>query len=79
LADELLRTDSTDETAARKNFQAIATKWVELAKSGNLAAIQGLVERFLGKPVQPVSGEGEIRVIVEHIGGSQNSLPTETE
>jgi hypothetical protein len=29
---------------------------VKLGKGGNLAAIEGLTERILGKAVQPVSG-----------------------
>ena len=57
IVDELMRPDAGDASGARRNFQAVAAKWVEIAKSGNLAAIQGLTERILGKPVQPVSGE----------------------
>lgn len=56
IVDELYRTDEYDASGQRTNFQALARRWVELAKGGNLAAIEGLAERILGKPVQPISG-----------------------
>lgn len=56
IIDELGRIDENDSEHKRTNFQAIAHRWVELGKGGNLAAIEGLTERILGKPVQPVSG-----------------------
>jgi hypothetical protein len=71
IIDELCRIDELDAERKRTNFEALARRWVELAKGGNLAAIVGLTERILGKPVQPHSGsEGTspFRVIIERIG-----------
>jgi len=68
IVDELYRPDECDPESRRTNFQALARRWVELGKDGNLAAIEGLVERVLGKAVQPLSGDPEgnpIRVIVD--------------
>ena len=68
IVDELYRVDEYDANGERSNFQAVARRWVELGKGGNLAAIEGLVERILGKPVQPLSGDpdgGPIRIIVD--------------
>lgn len=68
IVDELYRPDEHDPESQRANFKALARRWVELAKGGNLAAIEGLVERVLGKPVQPIGGTpgGEpIRIIVD--------------
>jgi len=60
IIDELCHIDEKDPEGRRTNFQALARRWVELAKGGNLAAIAGLTERILGKPVQPVGGvEGQ--------------------
>jgi hypothetical protein len=60
IVDELCNIDEYDPEHKRTNFQALARRWVELAKGGNLAAIEGLTERILGKPVQPVGGvEGQ--------------------
>jgi len=64
IIDELCRPDEhdpePDQEKKRTNFQSLARRWVELAKGGNLAAIEGLTERILGKPVQPVGGvEGQ--------------------
>ena len=56
IIDELCNIDASDSERKRTNFQAIAHRWVELGKGGNLAAIERLTERILGKPVQPVSG-----------------------
>lgn len=56
IIDELCNIDEYDPEHRRTNFQALAHRWVELAKGGSLAAIEGLTERILGKPVQPVSG-----------------------
>ncbi|MFY9531445.1 MAG: hypothetical protein WBC04_12370 [Candidatus Acidiferrales bacterium] len=67
IVDELYRVDESDKDGARANFQAIAAKWVELGKTGNLAAIEGLTTRILGKPVQPVSGTdgGPVHVVIK--------------
>ncbi len=60
IIDELCSIDEYDPEHKRTNFQALAHRWVELAKGGNLAAIEGLTERILGKPIQPVGGvEGQ--------------------
>lgn len=68
IVDELYRTDEYDPDHHRTNFEALARRWIELGKGGNLAAIEGLVERILGKAVQPLSGDPDgnpIRVIVD--------------
>ena len=68
IVDELYRLDESDPDRRRTNFVALARRWVELGKGGNLAAIEGLIERVLGKPVQPIGGTpgGEpIRIIVD--------------
>jgi hypothetical protein len=56
IIDELYLVDEDDLERKRTNFQALAHRWVRLGKAGNLAAIEGLTERILGKAVQPVSG-----------------------
>jgi hypothetical protein len=72
IVDELYRIDEYDADGRRTNFEALARRWVQLGKAGNLAAIEGLAERILGKPVQPVSGAGggpmEFKVIIEEVG-----------
>jgi len=72
IVDELRRVDEFDPEKRSKNFEALVHRWVELGKGGNLAAIESLAERILGKPVQPLGGtEGgpvEVRVLIEEVG-----------
>jgi ribulose bisphosphate carboxylase small subunit len=71
IIDELCRIDEFDPEHKRTNLEALVRRLVELGKGGNLAAIESLMERILGKPVQPHSGsEGTspFRVIIERIG-----------
>lgn len=73
LIEELCRIDKGDPRRRRTNIEAIARRWVRMAKTGNLSAIRALAERMCGKPGQPAAGmDGkplEVRVIVERIGG----------
>ena len=69
IAAELSKTDSSDH--ARTNLQALACRWVELAKSGNLGAIEALADRIMGKPKQSTELTGDGRPvqiqIISHI------------
>jgi hypothetical protein len=60
IIDGLTKIDEHDPDKRRTNFQAITEAWIDLAKGRNLSAIESLVERVLGKSVQPVGGvEGQ--------------------
>jgi hypothetical protein len=54
----------------RTTFEALAPRWVQLGKVGNLAEIEGLADRIPAKSVRPVSGGGpvEFKAIIEEIG-----------
>ena len=56
----------------RSTFDALAPRWVQLGKVGNLAVIEGIAERIPAKPVRPVSSAGggpvEFKAIIEEIG-----------
>jgi len=68
LAKELQRPSSSNAEMSR--FQRMVERLVELAERGVPWALQTVLDRIGGKPVQPIAGEGpqEVKVRVISIG-----------
>ncbi len=66
-------------TVTEDDLRAVIAKLVEKAKAGERWAVCELLDRCLGKPVQPTASEGELEVCRIHLEVDPGPMPVDRE